>query len=77
MDDILHITGGSETDKSAKNQALFQSTVDPLEFPRNKLVFLNTILGKSLCLIKPCSMAITQDCSLVITSSAWLSHTFQ
>lgn len=50
MDDILHITGASETDKSAKNQALFQTTVDPLEFPRNKLVFLNTILGKSLVL---------------------------
>ena len=46
-DDILHITGTSTTDKSAKNEALFKS-VDPLEFPRNKLVFLNTILGKAL-----------------------------
>ena len=46
-DDILHITGTSTSEKSAKTQALFQS-VDPLEFPRNKLVFLNTILGKAL-----------------------------
>lgn len=43
-EDILHITG--TTEKSAKNQALLQA-VDPLEFPRNKLVFLNTILGKA------------------------------
>ena len=44
-DDVLHITGTGVTYKTSKNQALLMQSVDPLEFPRNKLVFLNTILG--------------------------------
>ena len=49
-DDVLHITGSGVIEKSAKNQALLHSE-DPLEFPRNKLVFLNTILGKEYTIV--------------------------
>lgn len=65
-EDILHITGATE--KTAKNQALLQS-VDPLEFPRNKLVFLNTILGKALQNSLHAMHTQSHDGSLVITLS--------
>ena len=45
MDDVPHITSGSSVRK-AKDSSVMLQPVDPFEFPRSKLVFLNTILGE-------------------------------
>lgn len=44
--DIHHIPKANVLNKSATNKTFFERA-DPLEFPRNKLVFLNSVLGKS------------------------------
>lgn len=44
-DEIPHITSGSSL-KKAKNGSMLLQSVDPFEFPRSKLVFLNTLLGE-------------------------------
>ena len=46
-DDILHISSTNSACKlKGKSNSMPLQAVDPFEFPRNKLVFLNTVLGK-------------------------------
>ena len=56
-DEIPHITSGSSL-KKAKNGSMLLQPVDPFEFPRSKLVFLNTLLGKYFLVCVLCSVCI-------------------
>ena len=52
-DDVLQADSGSAACKSV----VALQSVDPFEFPRNKLVFLNTVLGKHTGVSPSCCVA--------------------
>lgn len=56
--EIPHIARESSL-KKANNSSMSLQPVDPFEFPRNKLVFLNTLLGKYLYSVHCSPLRIT------------------